>query len=216
MPRVPEYFDLYDEQGRPLGRSRERAQVHLDGGWHRSLFLWIVRADGRLIFQRRSHDKDTRPGLLTASVSGHYAAGEGLDEALREAREEIGIAARAEELIPLGSLREVDYPAPGLVDRELQDMFLWPLELPLAALLPDPVELAGLAEIAPADLLRLLTGQAGTLRAPYLAVGTHAIVQAELTRDDFVPTPQLHLRIADAALRHAAGERLPPDWLEGR
>ncbi len=34
-----------------------------------------------MVFQERSAGKDTWPGLLTASVSGHYAAGETLSDA---------------------------------------------------------------------------------------------------------------------------------------
>jgi len=97
-----ELFDLYDASGQPLGLAKERALVHRDGDWHRSIHLWIVRTGGGLIFQRRSAAKDTWPNRLAVSVGGHYAAGEGLLEVLREAREEIGL--EAAHIEPLGYL----------------------------------------------------------------------------------------------------------------
>src|SRR4051812_30424750 len=41
-----ELFDLYDADGAPLGLRKERALVHRDGDWHRSLHLWVVLAEG--------------------------------------------------------------------------------------------------------------------------------------------------------------------------
>jgi len=123
----PELFDLYDAEGRPLGRTKPRADVHRDGDWHRSAHVWIFTGDGqsepreprdgsrngqgdgpgggRLLFQRRALDKDTWPGRLDASVGGHYRAGEGTESVLREIREELGLVIAPEELIPLGVRR---------------------------------------------------------------------------------------------------------------
>src|SRR5579871_6856022 len=112
---MTERFDVYDHAGRPLGLSKARDQVHRDGDWHRSIALWIVRPDGRLVFQRRSATKDTWPGRLTGSVTGHYAAGETLAEVLREAQEEIGLCVGREALVPLGVWRNDDAPAPGVI-----------------------------------------------------------------------------------------------------
>src|SRR5947209_7500148 len=153
---MAEMFDLYDAQGRPLGRSKARALVHRDGDWHRSVALWIVRSDGSLIFQRRSVTKDTWPDRLTASVSGHYAAGETLPEVLREAQEEIGRPATATDLMPIGLWRHDERSAPGVRDRELQDVFLWPLSTPMATLRPDPEEASALVQLRTLDVLRLL------------------------------------------------------------
>jgi len=129
----PELFDLYDAEGRPLGRTKPRADVHRDGDWHRSAHVWIFTGDGqsepreprgpreprdgsrygqgdgpgggRLLFQRRALDKDTWAGRLDASVGGHYRAGEGTESVPREIREELGLIIAPEELIPLGVRR---------------------------------------------------------------------------------------------------------------
>ena len=86
MNGTTEYFDLYDADGRPLGRAKARDDVHRDGDWHRSSHVWIFTSDGRLLFQRRAPDKDTWPGRLDASIGGHYRSGEaGPSGVVREA-----------------------------------------------------------------------------------------------------------------------------------
>ncbi|MDB5056538.1 MAG: mutT/nudix family protein [Chloroflexi bacterium] len=205
---MTERFDLYDDQGLPLGVSMPRRQVHRDGDWHRSIGLWIVRPTGTLIFQQRSMLKDTRPGLLTASVSGHYAAGERLEDVLREADEEIGVPVLASALIPLGVLRMDDRPAPEMIDRELQDVFLWPLDLPLAAFKPDPLEVSAMAEVEPRELLALLDAGSPTIDVTFRATGATSSEHRSVVLEDFVPMHDYHRRVARAAIDYAAG-RLP-------
>lgn len=204
-----EYFDLYDEQGRPLGRAKERASVHRDGDWHRSIHLWIVRADGALVFQQRSAEKDTRPNHFTCTVGGHYAAGEDLGQVLREAREEIGQSVGLGELLPLGTWRYDDAGPAGSRDRELQDVFLWPSATPIEAFQPDPEEVAALAEVAPETLLRLLEGTVAEIAMRFRASDAALVEQRSLRRDDLVPTPAYHACIARAALAYAWGDALP-------
>ena len=203
---INEQFDLYDSSGRPLGIRKARPLVHRDGDWHRSVALWIVRVDGRLLLQRRSQAKDTWPGRLTASVSGHYAAGESLHDVLREAREEIGLPVDEHDLISIGVWRLNQTAMPGILDRELQDVFLWPLDLALTAFRPDPTEVSGLYALAAADLLDLLDGKLPVIAADSVETGQHDVRSSRLTLADFVPTPVYHMRVARAALVFLAGE----------
>jgi isopentenyldiphosphate isomerase len=206
---MAEYFDIYDALGMPTGARKRRDLVHRDGDWHRSVALWIVRHDGRLVLQRRSMTKDTRPGLLTASVSGHYAAGEELTDVLREAREEIGISVTAEMLTPLGVWRFDDNPSPELVDRELQDVFLWPLDLPLDLFKPDPAEVSGLSELWPDDLEALARGQVTTIQGTYVGIDQTGETTVMFAPSEFVPHWQYYRRISRAAREFAA--RAAPD-----
>ena len=202
---IAEHFDLYDEEGVSLGTSKARDQVHRDGDWHRSVALWIVRARGSLIVQRRSLAKDTHPGAFTASVSGHYAAGEQIEQVLREAREEIGVAVTTRDLVPAGVWRSDDRPGPGLIDRELMDVFLWPLERDLLEFSPDPVEVMGLAEIEVADFQDLLNGVVTTIQGSWLATGSSSVASIALTARDFVPMVEYHQHVARAALAYLSG-----------
>lgn len=177
MHDTPELFDLYDADGRPLGRSKPREEVHRDGDWHRSAHVWIYTSDGRLLLQRRAASKDTWPGYLDASVGGHFRAGERPAEAVaREAREELGIDVEPEELVPLG-VRRVESREPGIVDRELQDVYLLRRDLPLTSYRLDSDEIDALLLIDGADAARLHGGAPGpadadvNVEAEVLALG---------------------------------------------
>lgn len=204
---IAEYFDLYDGDGRPLDAAKPRELVHRDGDWHRSLALWIVRARGSLVVQRRSFLKDTHPGEYTASVSGHYATGEQLEDVLREAQEEIGVAAAIGDLVPAFSWRNDDRSAPGIVDRELMDVYLWPLERELATFTPDPDEVVGLAEIRAADFLELLNGVRPTIPGAWIAAGSHSAITISLALRDFVPMDAYYYQVVLAAREYLSGSK---------
>ncbi|HXT35709.1 MAG TPA: NUDIX domain-containing protein [Chloroflexota bacterium] len=210
-PRAPEadaveYFDLYSAAGVPLGIRKERTEVHRAGDWHRSIALWIVRSSGAIVLQRRSAAKDTWPGKLTASVSGHYAAGETLTDVLREAWEELGMPVTEAELIPLGTWVCEARPEPAVIDRELVDVFLWPTDRALTAFQPDPSEVSALVELPARDLLRLSTEPEAVVESICLPVGDDPVLTFSITREDLVPTHDYHARLARAALARAAGQ----------
>ena len=92
-----EYFDVVDENGLPTGETVSRAHV-----WG------VIRTgDGYEVrLQKRSEEKDSFPGLYDTSSAGHVPAGdEPSVSALRELEEELGIAARPEQLRYAGSFR---------------------------------------------------------------------------------------------------------------
>lgn len=205
-----ELFDVCDSSGRPTGQVKRRADVHRDGDWHRAFHCWILcRLDEAtnepaLLLQRRGAGKDTWPLRLDVSVGGHFAAGEALDDVVREVQEEVGIRVSPESLIPLGRRIAVSEPEAGLHDREIQDVYLWRTAFPLATFHPQPVEVAALAAVAVADLLALFSGRQETAPARTLWPGgtlTAATVRAE----EFIPTIDRYFYraaiVADLALR---------------
>ncbi|MCR5088540.1 MAG: NUDIX domain-containing protein [Oscillospiraceae bacterium] len=104
-----EYLDLCDENGLPTGEVINRSRAHREGLRHRTAHVWIVRRCGngyRILLQKRSAGKDSFPGLYDTSSAGHIPAGaEPLPSALRELSEELGIAARPEDLHFAGIFR---------------------------------------------------------------------------------------------------------------
>ena len=102
-----ELLDLLDENGEPSGQVRERTLVHLNGDWHRTSHVWVVRRRGDgghdLLLQKRSRGKDSFGGCYDISSAGHIPAGQDyLESALRELKEELGIAAEPEDLRLVG------------------------------------------------------------------------------------------------------------------
>jgi hypothetical protein len=126
---------------------------------------------------------------------------------LREADEEIGVPVSASALIPLGTWRMDDRPAPELIDRELQDAFLWPIDRPLTDFNPDPREVSALADVVPQELLTLLDGRSHEISVTCLATGAKVPERRFLALDNFVPMHDYHRRVAQAALDYAAGKQ---------
>ena len=97
-----EYLDIVDENGLPTGSVVSRAAAHAEGIRHRTAHVWVVRENvGRteILLQKRSMQKESFPGLYDTSSAGHIPAGsEPLPSALRELREELGIAAKEDRL----------------------------------------------------------------------------------------------------------------------
>ena len=91
-----EMLERCDARGRPLGPV-PRERCHGDPSIiHLVVHLHVVDAAGRLLLQRRGATKDLYPGRWDTAVGGHVGAGETPAHALlREAREELGIDARA-------------------------------------------------------------------------------------------------------------------------
>lgn len=207
-----EPFDIVTADGRPTGRVKPRGQIHRDGDWHRALHVWIAGTDRRgrpfLLFQQRGPDKDTWPGRYDVTVGGHLRAGETLEDTHREIEEEIGIAPRDLTLIPLGTRVCANEAAAGIVDRELQEVFLLLDDRPLAAYRPNPAELAALARFPLDDLLPFLVGETTEVHGEAITPGAIDTQPVVAHPDDFIPSVDRYtLRAAIAARNVLRGDR---------
>jgi len=204
-----ELFDVLDAAGRPTGRVKRRADVHRDGDWHRAFHCWVLNSaepgGPSLLFQRRGAHKDTWPSRLDVTVGGHYAHGETLQDVVREVEEEIGRSVSLDQLMRLGTRAAVSEPADGTQDHEIQDVFLWRSDAPLAAYRPQPVEVTSLERVAVADLLALLGGETDRIAARVLQPdGTQH--DGWVREDDLIPTLDRYFyRVAVAADLAARG-----------
>jgi len=89
---------VVDEHDRPI-EPLPRRIVHTSGAWHRVVHIWVVNGSGEILCQQRSLAKDLNPGWWEACFGGHVVPGEEyLGAALRELREELGLAVRPAEL----------------------------------------------------------------------------------------------------------------------
>ena len=215
-PELPqdsnEPFDVIRGDGTPTGLVKARGLIHRDGDWHRAVHVWVAGRDERgqpfLIFQRRSPAKDTWPGRFDATVGGHYRAGETLDETLREVEEEIGVNVDRGLLRPLGVRVCANEAEPGIVDREIQDLFLLRDDRPLEAFRPNPAELAALARFPLAALLPFLAGETASVAGEAFAPGDVTAEPFAARPEDFIPTiDHYFFRAAIAAERALRGER---------
>ncbi len=200
-----EILDIYDENLVKLG-SKDREAVHRDGDWHRVFQCWITYqrgGEGYLVMQRRAAGKQFYPNLLDTSAAGHYTSGETIQDGLREVREELGIDATFDQLIPLGS--RVGIARKGnLVDHEVADVFLLVHDKDIREYHLQPEEVSGVVTFKIEDALAYLAGQRQSI--PALAVG-HGSETVELDRADFIPTIDRYLeKILVVARSYHRGE----------
>lgn len=89
-----ELFIVVDTRDRVVGH-RTRYECHHDRRLiHRGANLVIFDDQGRMLLQKRSTTKDTRPGYWQNAVGGHVTKGESYKKAIkRELEEELGIKA---------------------------------------------------------------------------------------------------------------------------
>jgi isopentenyl-diphosphate delta-isomerase type 1 len=119
-----EVFDLIDEQGNPLGVSKERQLVHQDGDWHRTAHVWILLNDEELLLQHRGPNQQSNPNLWDISCAGHVLKGESPEQAaIRELREELGWKAQLSDLKKLAELKS-ERRTPDFWDREWSVVYL--------------------------------------------------------------------------------------------
>lgn len=206
-----ELFDVVHADGTPAGIRKPRAAVHRDGDWHRSVHVWVAggsnTGDPWLMFQRRSLAKDTWPGFLDATVGGHFRAGESLAETLRETEEEIGMTVALADLRWLGTRVCANEAQSGIVDRELQEVFVREDNRPLTAFRPDPAELAELVRIPLAGVVSLFAEEAASVEVERFAPGAETIESGLVTLQDFIPNVDRYFfRVALAIERVFAGD----------
>lgn len=108
-----ELFYHVDDKDKILG-SVSRAKAHKSNDInHRSTFILVVDS-GKMLFQKRSANKDMFPSHWTISVSGHVTYGETyLEAARKELEEEIGLK------LPLKKLKKIYIPE----EREFSAIF---------------------------------------------------------------------------------------------
>lgn len=189
-----EHFDIVDARGQPTGRIKRRSDVHRDGDWHRAFHCWIARqTDGgepSVLFQRRSANKDTFPGHLDVAVGGHFRAGEGFDEVVREIEEELGFAPSKDQLIPIGR-RWCEAVTESWVDREIEDVYVHCLTVPVESLRPSYEEITAIDVIAVRDVVALYEEARRTISSQRFVVEPdNSLTAPEIAAvavDDFIP-----------------------------
>ena len=143
----------------PTGEQKAKADVHRDGDWHRSVHVWLITADGRILLQRRSLRKENHPGLWDVSAAGHVTAGESVsDTAIRETFEELGIELNAGELNPVGVTRESHVLNHGTyIDNEVHEVFIVRRDaIDISSLVLQPSEVDDARLVTPAELRELI------------------------------------------------------------
>lgn len=207
-----ELFDVVSANGEPTGISKRRADVHRDGDWHRAIHIWVYGIDDTgpyLLMNQRGRHKDTWPLALDATVGGHLTAGETLEDAYREVEEEIGIAITLAQLQFIGRrARESNGDLPGIVDREIQDVFVIRDDRPLEQFCPNPSELEGLVRLSIESALQLFAGHVSEVNAIRLQAEGRTVEDIKLHSRSLLLLPDdgYFGKVASSIMRIIRGE----------
>ena len=206
-----ELFDVLLPDGRPAGFAKKRSEVHRDGDWHAALHVWVYGVEQEepyLAFQRRGRFKDTKPSKLDATVGGHLRAGETIEGTLREVEEEIGRAVTMPSLRSLGVRISVSEDEPGVLDRELQHVYLWRVDDPLSIFTPNPDELEALVRLPLDDVLAIFGEGIVAADALELKAGSSLLTPVLVTLSEFAAgIDRYPYRVAIAAASALRGDR---------
>lgn len=105
-----EFFDVVNERDEVVSYAT-RSEVHARSLLHRAVHVLVFNAQGEVLLQKRSMQKDRQPGLWDSSASGHVDRGETYNAcAVRELCEEIGLRLEQppQRLFKLSACRETD------------------------------------------------------------------------------------------------------------
>ncbi|WP_422860188.1 NUDIX hydrolase [Flagellimonas sp. S174] len=122
---MDELVDILDTEGNLTGQSLLKSEAHRLGLYHSTVHVWCYDEKGFVLLQQRGKNKINFPLMWDISVAGHVSAGETLEvAAIREVREEIGIAIVEDQLKKIGVFKTEHLHAKDFLDREFNYTFL--------------------------------------------------------------------------------------------
>ena len=94
-----EMWDLLDSDGNSLGIKHARGETLPKGTYHRTVEIFTVNSQGRLLVTLRDPNKETYPDMWEFTGGSVITGEASMTAAIRELQEETGIAKTADEMI---------------------------------------------------------------------------------------------------------------------
>ena len=125
-----EYWDLYDSERKPLGRTHLRGDKFADGEYYVCCEIWVINSEGKFLTTKRH--PNLKAGNQWEFIGGGTHAGEGtITSAVRELFEEAGISANEDELKLMTTYAHKNYFQDIYIlkrDIDIKDIVLQPEE----------------------------------------------------------------------------------------
>lgn len=103
-----ELWDVYDENRNLTGRLQRRGDALESGDYHLVVYIWVQNSDGKFLLTKRSPNKGF-PNLWETTGGSALAGDDSLTAAMREVREETGLALRPEHATLLFTRKGENY-----------------------------------------------------------------------------------------------------------
>ena len=143
---MAEYWDLYDADRTPLGRTIKRGDAFAEGEYYVCCEVWVRNSEGKFLMTQRHPDK--KAGGLWEFTGGGVLAGETTKQAaVRELYEELGVRAEESELSLLEVYRHKNY---------FMDIFVVRRDIDVNTLTLQPEEVVDAKWVSGEELLRMI------------------------------------------------------------
>lgn len=143
-----ERWDIRNEKGEVTGKTVIRGNTRLaPGEYHLVVHIWVVGSDGRLLIQRRANDKELMPGEWAATGGSAVMGEDSVHAAMRELKEELGIAAAKADMHFVRRLTRKN---------SFVDIWMTQSDTPADKLTLQPSEVSDAKWIWPMDLLHMV------------------------------------------------------------
>lgn len=143
---MAEYWDLYDAERKPLGRTIKRGDAFTEGEYYVCCEVWMQNSEGKLLMTQRHPDK--KAGGLWEFTGGGVLAGETTKQAaVRELEEELGVSAGEAELSLLDVYQHKNY---------FMDLFIIKKDMDPKTLVLQPEEVVDAKWVSHEELLQMI------------------------------------------------------------
>src|ERR1035437_5945562 len=152
-----EILDYYNDNFMLLGKDNSD-EIHKKGLWHQVIHCWIFDIKSNsILYQKRANNKKIYPNKLDVSVAGHCLSNEDpILTVVREAKEELNLDIKIENLNYIGVRRDASILKPNLINREFQHIFIYPIHLDLVDIIIDTEEVDSYTLIPPDTIINIL------------------------------------------------------------
>lgn len=137
-----EYLDVLTENGIYTGKKASKSECHQKGIWHRSAYAFIINSKNEVMLQIRSHLKKVEPNTIDITLGGHILAGEfGIDALRREAKEELGIEIKEDDIkyLTCSTSENIDKEK-NIINRQFNEYFVIFKDIQIENILIQPEE----------------------------------------------------------------------------
>jgi len=143
---MAEYWDLYDADRKPLGRTITRGDAFAEGEYYVCCEVWIRNSEGKFLMTQRHPDK--KAGGLWEFTGGGVLAGETTKQAaVREVQEEMGLRVEESELRLLEVYQHKNY---------FMDIFVVKKDVDVSTLTLQPEEVVDAKWVSHDKLLQMI------------------------------------------------------------
>ncbi len=135
---MSELWDILDISGVKTGRVIERGQPMYDGEYHLSVHVWIHNRKGEWLISKRSPEKKSFPNIWEACGGAAVAGEDSLMTALRETKEELGLALDPSKGHLFTTIIHKNQHPPG--GSCMADVWIFPQDCPIESIVLQPGE----------------------------------------------------------------------------